>query len=342
MKHCGRLALGLFVLVTCSARAERIDDVGRAGAQSLVASGALDVDGNGVTDALTDGILLMRYVFGVRGEALIRGVIGPGAARTTSGQIEAYLSTLAGAVGPVVPPGACEIRFSPGAVPAYQEAAISGVLSVYCAIGDAPTQCTWDPGIAATSCVVPFTPVGETTVTVIASNSGGASPPASLLVREIDWTYWPIYCIAGDSIQTILWPSMGAVVRTTSDLSTQTIAFKLTVPQNISASSSGFGTLSIASTAGGLVIPRDVTVSSGACDFRSGQYLFASIGAPDSPIVGRFTVNNPTGYTQAGAQFNVNAGDTIYINLRNTTAGIPSCPTPPCNATVEWTPPPAQ
>jgi len=57
----------------------------------LGAEGAiLDVDGNGAVDALTDGILTLRYLFGFTGNALINGAVGAGATRTTA-QIEAYL-----------------------------------------------------------------------------------------------------------------------------------------------------------------------------------------------------------------------------------------------------------
>jgi len=56
-----------------------------------------DVDGNGVTDALTDGLLLLRYAFGIRGTALTAGAIGPGATRITPAAIEEYL------LKPVVP-----------------------------------------------------------------------------------------------------------------------------------------------------------------------------------------------------------------------------------------------
>jgi len=55
---------------------------------------ALDVDGNGTADALTDGLLVVRYLFGLRGPAMINGAIGTGASRTTSPDIEAYLKNL--------------------------------------------------------------------------------------------------------------------------------------------------------------------------------------------------------------------------------------------------------
>lgn len=57
-----------------------------------VQASAMDIDQNGVVDALTDGLLLLRYTFGLRGDALIAGAIGSGAARNTAAAIEAYLS----------------------------------------------------------------------------------------------------------------------------------------------------------------------------------------------------------------------------------------------------------
>jgi beta-glucosidase len=50
-----------------------------------------DVDGNGEVDALTDGLLVLRYLFELRGEPLIGGVIADNATRTTAVSIEAYL-----------------------------------------------------------------------------------------------------------------------------------------------------------------------------------------------------------------------------------------------------------
>lgn len=54
----------------------------------------LDVDGNGASDALSDGLMLSRYLFDLTGESLIRGTIGGGASRTTAGQIESYLQSI--------------------------------------------------------------------------------------------------------------------------------------------------------------------------------------------------------------------------------------------------------
>jgi hypothetical protein len=53
-----------------------------------------DVDGDGQVDALTDGLILIRYLFGLRGAALTVGAVGPGATRNTAALIESYLSSL--------------------------------------------------------------------------------------------------------------------------------------------------------------------------------------------------------------------------------------------------------
>ncbi|MBK7470670.1 MAG: Ig-like domain-containing protein [Betaproteobacteria bacterium] len=54
----------------------------------------LDIDGNGRADSLTDGLMVVRYLFGLRGASLIQGAIGTGATRTTVPQIESYIRGL--------------------------------------------------------------------------------------------------------------------------------------------------------------------------------------------------------------------------------------------------------
>lgn len=53
----------------------------------------LDVDGNSHNDALTDGLLILRYLFGLQGSSLTAGAIGSGAMRNGP-QIEAYIQSL--------------------------------------------------------------------------------------------------------------------------------------------------------------------------------------------------------------------------------------------------------
>ena len=60
----------------------------------------LDVDGNGVQDALTDGLLIIRALFGLTGTAVTTGTIGSNATRTTWAEIRAYLNSNCGSTIP--------------------------------------------------------------------------------------------------------------------------------------------------------------------------------------------------------------------------------------------------
>ena len=53
----------------------------------------LDIDGNGQFSALTDGLLIIRYMAGLRNEALLSGAVGVNATRDAAA-IQAYLATL--------------------------------------------------------------------------------------------------------------------------------------------------------------------------------------------------------------------------------------------------------
>lgn len=52
---------------------------------------ALDLDANGSIDALTDGLMFLRYMFNLTGEALILGAVASDAFRTTASEIESYI-----------------------------------------------------------------------------------------------------------------------------------------------------------------------------------------------------------------------------------------------------------
>lgn len=51
-----------------------------------------DLDGNGSLDALTDGLLLLRYLFGLSGETMTNGVVGSGATRDNYAEIIAHIT----------------------------------------------------------------------------------------------------------------------------------------------------------------------------------------------------------------------------------------------------------
>ena len=55
----------------------------------------LDIDGNSQIDPLSDGLLILRYLFGLQGATLIADVVATDATRTTAADIEAYLAKMA-------------------------------------------------------------------------------------------------------------------------------------------------------------------------------------------------------------------------------------------------------
>lgn len=55
---------------------------------------ALDIDGNGKTDAGTDGLLILRYLFGLRGDSLVSGAVDPLGSRNNATDIETYIQSL--------------------------------------------------------------------------------------------------------------------------------------------------------------------------------------------------------------------------------------------------------
>jgi hypothetical protein len=54
----------------------------------------LDVDRDGEVEALTDGLLILRYLFGFTGGTLVNGAVDNDCTRCEAGAIEAYLDSL--------------------------------------------------------------------------------------------------------------------------------------------------------------------------------------------------------------------------------------------------------
>lgn len=54
----------------------------------------LDIDANGQVEALSDGLIILRHLFGFTGESLTAGVLGSGAQRTEPEAISEYLDSL--------------------------------------------------------------------------------------------------------------------------------------------------------------------------------------------------------------------------------------------------------
>jgi hypothetical protein len=55
---------------------------------------SLDVDLNGQADALSDGVIILRHLFGFTGTALTNGVIDPSGLRTDPAEIASYLNSM--------------------------------------------------------------------------------------------------------------------------------------------------------------------------------------------------------------------------------------------------------
>ena len=54
----------------------------------------LDIDGDGSLGALTDGLLVLRFLFGFTGSTLTAGAVGGGCTRCDAATIAAYLQSL--------------------------------------------------------------------------------------------------------------------------------------------------------------------------------------------------------------------------------------------------------
>ena len=57
------------------------------------AASLADIDNSGTLDALTDGLIFLRYAFGLRGDSLLSGAISSDANRTSAADIEAYIES---------------------------------------------------------------------------------------------------------------------------------------------------------------------------------------------------------------------------------------------------------
>jgi hypothetical protein len=54
----------------------------------------IDIDADGQVGPLTDGLLILRYLFGFTGPALVNGATGPLCTRCDAASIVAYLQTI--------------------------------------------------------------------------------------------------------------------------------------------------------------------------------------------------------------------------------------------------------
>ncbi len=70
-------------------------------ASTSFSSGDWDIDDNGQADALTDGLMFLRYAFGLSGDSLLNGLISSDSVITSSAEIEAELATVFASAGDI-------------------------------------------------------------------------------------------------------------------------------------------------------------------------------------------------------------------------------------------------
>ena len=61
--------------------------------ESASTSFNLDIDNDGTTQALTDGLLVLRYLFGFQGTSLVENAVNTGATHTAATDIKDYLDS---------------------------------------------------------------------------------------------------------------------------------------------------------------------------------------------------------------------------------------------------------
>ena len=84
----------VFIISSCFIATSSYSSEESSGQFQPISGQTIDIDGDGDFDALTDGLLLLRSMFGLSGDPLIQGVISDNAIYTSSDDIENRISTL--------------------------------------------------------------------------------------------------------------------------------------------------------------------------------------------------------------------------------------------------------
>ena len=288
---------------------------------------ALDIDGKGTVDALTDGLMIVRYLIGLRGTALTQNAIGPGMGGRNAAEIETYLGTLTSST-PQVPTG-CYVTAMPTAT-IGSPVAPGTVVQLYAnCTSQLGVRYTWNVGVSTPTILV--APSTTATYSFIASNSAGSGPPASYTI----YVSGPVnYCQGADKELDVPWPSGGQTRPGTTAFSQQVYTFRLQIPLNpVPFDPNKKGFVKTAEIAGYPNTFRELTVSKSKCDFHapSGGYMFDTLGNVGDPGPGfSFMVNHPNDYMLYNAQVNFQPGDVIYVSVRNSFVNNMGMQTPSC------------
>jgi hypothetical protein len=244
--------------------------------------------------------------------------VGPGSPFSAT----VYIASAAGGTAP----SNCSITQTPASP---VNAGTSVNLALTCTGGSAVASCAWSSNVPSTSsCSVNVTaPSTSTTYSATPSNSFGPGPLTSTTVQiQATGGESQNFCVGGDQVIAVSWPVNGAgsTRQQTRGFGQGKVAFKITAPSGLGAALL-LGAIRGAETPGAPTTFREVTVSKNSCDFQTGNYIYNGINSPDTSAGGNYTVNNPVGFRNAGALFNIQPGETLYFNIRNVVFGSPSC-----------------
>lgn len=296
---------------------------------SVTSGSTLDVDGNGRVEALTDGLMIWRFLQGARGSDIVAGAIGTGATRTSPTDIQNFIAALL-STGQAAAPSNCSVATSPpSAAGAPLPPGTTVTLTASCASGSPPITYSWNGG-ASVGASITVSPASTTNYTLVASNSGGSAPTIS---RAVYIQSGSGYCQSTDDQYDVFWPASGQIRQGSIGMTNQVSVFRLTIPTtfNPPLNINHTGAVHIAEVPGRPAIAREVTISNQPCDFHAppGNYIWDDIGQQNGGGF-VFTVNNPTGYQAVGADVNFQSGQTVYINVRNWYYNfgnpVPTCP----------------
>ena len=296
----------------------------------------LDVDGNGRPDALTDGLIILRYLLGLRGDVLIAGGLGTGATRTTAAAVEDYLDGLEDPLARNAT--TLSLSTSPStypAVPLHVFATVTGrggvpegSVRVTSNIGDCTIALQDGTGHCALSRLLSYE--GPE----LAGAYGGdtryrpSSATAGVLTYSIGEPINFGCSQTHDEGLNLIWPEAGETRTATSDMTKGRLAIRINVPRTFPPiDPTRLARLRIDTLPGSQAAGRELTITGAgrACDFASGYYVASDFGNGHASMSYDFTVGNPTGYAGAGAEFNLDT--TVYwVNIRNANGGVPTCP----------------
>ena len=125
--------LGFLAITLSHAQDDRAEDIS-----------ILDVDANGEVDALTDGLLLLRSMFGLTDDVLITGAVSDDATISDSKDIDSYITSIKGktfgeltsGTGPAGPQGAKGDKGDKGDAGATGATGAQGIQGIQGATGD--------------------------------------------------------------------------------------------------------------------------------------------------------------------------------------------------------------